>query len=136
MSETQKVIKYFAIAFAIFLSVNIIGGIITAVFFGLSIFGITLGIKEAKIENNLVTTNKEEMAIIQNYEDIENMKIEIGFSKLTIKEGTELKVEAINNGKTLETKKVGNTLNIKDNKIWNLWNQEEESEIIDRKSVV
>ena len=104
MSEAQKVIKYFAIAFAIFLSVNIIGGIITAIFFCFSIFGITLGMQDVKNQNNTIASSKE-IAVIQNYEDIENIKIEIGYSKLTIKEGTELKVEAINNGKTLETKK-------------------------------
>lgn len=129
MSEAQKVIKYFAIAFAIFLSVNIIGGIITAIFFGFRIFGVTLGMQDIKNQNNAIASSKE-IAVIQNGEDIENVRIEIGYSKLTIKEGTELKVEAINNGKTLETKKVGNTLNIKDDKIWNLWNQEDESEII------
>lgn len=130
MSEAQKVIKYLAIAFAIFLSVNIIGGIITATFFGLSIFGVTLGLQDAKIENNAASTSHEEMAIIQNYEDIENLKIEIGFSKLTIKEGTELKVEGINNNKTLETKKSGNTLTIKDSKVWTWFNQNEQTEII------
>lgn len=130
MSEAQKIIKYLAIAFAIFLSVNIIGGIITAIFFGLSIFGITLGLQDAKIENNTVSTSKEEIAIIQKYEDIENMKIEIGYSKLTIKEGTELKVEGINSSKTLETKKSGKTLVIKDNKVWTWFNEHEQAEII------
>lgn len=130
MSEAQKVIKYLAIAFAIFLSVNIIGGIITAIFFGLSIFGVTLGLQDAKIENNVVSKSKEELAIIQNYEDIDNLKIEIGYSKLTIKEGTELKIEAVNSNKTLETRKSGKTLTIKDNKVWTWFNQSEQTEII------
>lgn len=126
MSEGQKIIKYFAIAFAIFLSVNIIGGIITAIFFGLSIFGITLGIQE--VEDKVIVT-KQEIDFSQSYEEIENIKIEIGYSKLTIEEGTELKVEASKENSTLEVKKVGNTLRIKDNKVWTMFNQYEESEI-------
>lgn len=129
MSEAQRVIKYLAIAFAIFLSVNIIGGIITAIFFGLSIFGITLGLQDTKIQNNKVVAS-EEIAIIQDYQDIENLKIEIGYSKLTMKEGNELKVEATNSSKTLETRKSNKTLTIKDNKIWDIFNQNEQTEII------
>lgn len=128
MSEVQKMIKYFAIAFAIFLSVNIIGGIITAIFFGLSIFGITLGIQDATMPKETSVTSQE-ITSIQNYEDIENLKIEVGYSKLTIKEASELKVEATN-GKTLEVRKSGDTLSIKDNKVWNLFNEQEQNEII------
>lgn len=128
MSEVQKMIKYFAIAFAIFLSVNIIGGIIAAIFFGLSIFGITLGIQDATMPKETSLTSQE-ITSIQNYEDIENLKIEVGYSKLTIKEASELRVEATN-GTTLEVKKSGDTLSIKDNKVWNLWNEQEQNEII------
>lgn len=126
MSDGQKVIKYLAIAFAIFLSVNIIGGIISAIFFGLNIFGITLGIQE--VEDKVITT-KQQIDFSQNDEEIENMKIEIGYSKLTIETGTELKVEASNENSALEVKKLGDTLSIKDNKIWTMFNQYEESEI-------
>lgn len=129
MSEIQKIIKYFAIAFAIFLSINIIGGIITAIFFGLSIFGVTLGLKDATMQKDTIQKS-EELVLIQNEEEIENMKIEIGYSKLTIKEGTELKIETINHDKTLEVKQTGSTLTIKDNRIWNVFEIEEQAEII------
>lgn len=130
MSEAQKIIKYIAIAFAIFLSVNIIGAIIGSIFLGLSVFGISLGIKDVTENKSNVAINKEELTI-QNVENIENMRIEIGYSKLTIKSGTELKVECKRNN-NIETKKEGNTLTIKDNKVWELWKiaDEEESEVI------
>lgn len=128
MSEAQKVIKYVAIAFAIFLSVNIIGAIIGAIFLGLSVFGISLGIKDVAQNKNTTTINQE-IATIQNVEEIENMRIEIGYSKLTIKSGAKLEIESINNNE-IEAKTTGNTLTIKDSKIWNLWNEEVESEII------
>lgn len=129
MSEVQKIIKYLAIAFAIFLSINIIGGIITAIFFGLSIFGATLGLQDATMPKESLTTSQE-IASIQNYEEIENIKIEVGYSKLTIKEGIELKVEAITNAKILEVRKSGDTLVIKDNKVWNLLNEQEQNEVM------
>jgi len=74
MSEIQKVIKYLAIAFAIFLSVNIIGGMITALFFGLSIFGFVTEKQEQK-GSQPISSQKIEM--IQNSEEIENLKAEL-----------------------------------------------------------
>lgn len=127
MSEGQKVIKYLAIAFAIFLSVNIIGGIITAIFFGLSIFDINF-----KIQNNQSSTivTNEEMIISQNYDNIEKLKIEIGYSRLEIKQGTELKVEANAKNETITTKKAGDTLTIKEDNNWNIFNDDIDSHII------
>lgn len=127
MSDGQKIIKYLAIAFAIFLSINIIGGIITAIFFGLSIFDINF-----KIQNNKNTSiiANEEMVISQNYDNIENLKIEIGYSKLEIKQGTELKVEANTNNERIEAKRTGNTLSIKEDSAWNIFNDNIDSHII------
>lgn len=127
MSEGQKVIKYLAIAFAIFLSVNIIGGIITAVFFALNIFDINFKVQNN--QNNTIITG-EEMVISQNYEDIENLKIEIGYSKLEIKQGTELKLEANTKNEAITTKKVGDTLTIKEDTTWNIFNHDIDSHII------
>ena len=127
MSDGQKVIKYLAIAFAIFLSVNIIGGIITAVFFGLSIFDINFKIQNS--QNNAIISN-EEIVISEKYDNIENLKIEIGYSKLEIKEGTELKVEATTNKNRLTTKKTGDTLSIKEESTWNMFNNDMDSNII------
>lgn len=128
MSEIQKVIKYLAIALAIFLSINIIGGIITAIFIGLNIFDVTLGLRNTTMSKDKIEKNQEVVSI-QNEEEIENLKIEIGYSKLTIKEATELKVETTNS-EILEVKKTGETLVIKDNKAWNLFNQQEQNEVI------
>lgn len=127
MSEGQKVIKYLAIAFAIFLSVNIIGGIITAIFFGLSIFDINF--RNQNNQDSTIVTN-EEMVISQKYDNIENLKIEIGYSKLEIKQGTELKVEANTKNKIITTKKVGDTLSIKEDSTWNIFNDNINSHII------
>lgn len=127
MSEIQKVIKYLAIAFAIFLSVNIIGGIVTALFFGLSIFGFVTERQEQKGSQSI---SSQKIEMIQNGEEVENLKIEIGYSKLIIKTGEKLDIEAKNRDNTLEVKKEKDTLIVKDNKAWNLLNQYEESEII------
>lgn len=125
MSDGQRVIKYLAIAFAIFLSVNIIGGIITAVFFGLSIFDVNF-----KIKNNSTITTSEEMVISQNYDDIENLKIEIGYSKLEIKQGEEFKVETNTENEAITMKKQGDILTIKEENAWNIFNDDIDSHII------
>ena len=84
MSEGQKVIKYIAIAFAIFLTVNIIGGIITAF---ACIAGVT-GI--VSISNN--TENMVDFS--ESYTQVEQIQIECKLSNLSIKQGDEFKVEA------------------------------------------
>lgn len=127
MSDGQKVIKYLAIAFAIFLSVNIIGGIITAIFFGISIFDINFKIQNN--QNSTMVTN-EEMVISQNYDNIEKLKVEIGYSKLEIKQGEKLKVEANTNNNKITTKKTGDTLIIKEDSSWNIFKDDIESHII------
>lgn len=118
MSEAQKVIKYIAIAFAIFLSINIIGGIVGATFLGLSILGVV------QEQNKGEVTPMEEMQLQQELEDIKNLKLEIGYSTVIIEKGQEWKVEASNKNKTWEVKKVSDTLKIKDNKVWRLHYQE------------
>lgn len=84
MSEGQKVIKYIAIAFAIFLTVNIIGGIITAF---ACIAGVT-GI--VSISNN--TENMVDFS--ESYTQVEQIQIECKLSNLSIEQGDEFKVEA------------------------------------------
>ena len=125
MSEGQKVIKYLAIAFAIFLSINIIGGIIATLFFGIGIFDINFRIKN----NNSYLTN-EEVVISEKYNDIENLKIDIGYSKLEIKQGTELKVETNIENEKITIKNVGDTLTIKEEDSWNIFNNEIDSHIV------
>ncbi len=84
MSEGQKVIKYIAMAFAIFLIVNIIGGIITAF---ACIAGVT-GIVS-------INSNTENMVdFSESYTQVEQIQIECKLSNLNIKQGTEFKIEA------------------------------------------
>lgn len=125
MNNGQKVIKYVAIAFAIFLSVNIIGGIIGAILFGIKIFDISDEIKN----NNEVIVN-EDIVLSQEYEDIEKLKIEIGYSKLEIKQGDVLKVESNVNKDIIDIKKSSDTLIIKEDRGWNFFDDEIESNII------
>ena len=126
MSDGQKVIKYLAIAFAIFLSVNIIIGIITAIFFGIRLLDINFK------ENNKTTevVSNYEMVMSQKYEDIEKLKIEIGYSKLEIKQGEEFKVESNSKNENINIKKSSNTLTIKEENTWNIFNDDIESHII------
>lgn len=120
MSEAQRIIKYIAIAFAIFLSINIIGGIVGATFVGLSILGF------AQEEKREEMTPMQEMQLKQNLEEVKNLKLEIGYSTVTIEKGKEWKIEASNKDKSWQVKRVSDTLQIEDNKIWTLYRQEYE----------
>ena len=88
MTSAQKVIKYLAIAFAIFLIVSIISTV-TAALFALS--GI-LGLKQ-DIEENM---NSEMAATSLENSDITTLDIEVAFTNLTIKTGDSLKIETNN----------------------------------------
>ena len=115
MTFWQKVIKYLAIALAIFLIVNIIGAI-------LSIIGIIGGIA---FFTNTITDVKEE--IVQespeylkqpeviadniNIEDIVKFEIEVKYSNLEIKKG-DFKVES--NDTNVKSKQKGNELIVKE----------------------
>ncbi len=117
MTSGQKIIKYIAIAIAIFLIINIIGIILT-IFAGLGIF---FNVKEA-ITN---TENFEE--VIDNYpiEEITNLDIEINYSKLEIKNGDAFKIEC--NNEKIYTEKKGNKIEIKEKNNW--FNKKETSNI-------
>lgn len=117
MSSFQKVIKYLAIAFGIFLTVNIIGAIV---------MGITLVsgilIKSSLVEEeNLTSKNNEVIQVIDSYENIKNLDIDISIYNLDIKEGSNFKIEVSKNLDKISYKKEGDTLVIKDkinNDIW------------------
>ena len=85
MKQAQKIIKYVAIAFGLYLAINIIGWIV----FG---FSMLLGIDMAK---NIFTGTGTEL--IQYGEvisqDVEELDIEIAFADFEIKTGEKLKVE-------------------------------------------
>lgn len=86
MTSIQKVIKYLAIAFAIFLTVTIISAILEAIY---SLSGI-LGIKSNE------TTITEDMNETVFNNNIKNLEIDISCTNLTIKQGEQFKVETNN----------------------------------------
>lgn len=89
MTPFQKIIKYGAIAFAIYLSLMIIGGIVIAI---TTVFGITMGIENLQGSRNsqeAITTKWS-----QEYSNITNLEINLDYCELEIIEGTTLKVEA------------------------------------------
>lgn len=111
MTSFQKIIKYGAIAFAIYLSFLIIGMII----FGITaIFGISTGLEmfESSKDNAAVVTKWE-----QEYTNINNLDIELDVCKLVIKKGTTLKVEASQVSDQFNCKAEGNKLKIEDKKL-------------------
>ena len=89
MTSAQKIIKYLAIAFAIFLIVSIISTITVALF---ALSGI-LGLKQ-DIEQNM---NSEMVATDFENNNITTLDIDVAFTNLTIKTGDSLKIETNNN---------------------------------------
>jgi len=84
MKQAQRIIKYVAIAFGLYLAINIIGWII----FGFTmLLGIDIG------RNIFIGGSKELVQYGQTFSNVEELDIEIAFSDLEIKIGDELKVE-------------------------------------------
>ena len=102
MTTVQKIIKYLAMAFAIFLTVSIIGGVI-------SMFGLFGGFfsGEAVIEDTKTYTVSA---------DIHSLKIKINAADFTIKQGERFFVES--NLKHLTVEDKNGVLTIKETKIF------------------
>lgn len=109
MKELQKVIKYVAIAFGLFLSLNIIGAII---FGGIAILGIGTGVEY------IISNNEKIINFSEEFSGVENLEIEVSISKINIKTGEKLKIEGI--GVTSDFKAVmeEETLKLQDKKIY------------------
>lgn len=109
MNEFQKVIKYLAIAFAIFLTVVIIGGISTAIF---SLAGVFNG----------VTASGDTVDINKSFEDVKSISIDHGIGTLKVKVGESDKVEIIannvNENYTIEKNFGGNLIMKSKTKFW------------------
>lgn len=116
MTTFQKIIKYGAIAFAIYLSVVIISVILMVI---TAIFGITAGIENYKNEktNNQIMLNEW----AKEYTDVSNLDVDLAFCKLEIREGVTFKVETKNVSDKFECELKSNKLIIKDSKINNDW---------------
>lgn len=120
MTTAQKVIKYLAIAFAIFLIITIISTILAALFAMSGILGLKKGIEQT-LDTEMITTNFENI-------DISTLDIELAFTNLTIKSGDAIKVES--NNKNISYNQYDNKLKIKEkNKKWFI-NQEEKNLIL------
>lgn len=107
MTSVQKVIKYLAIAFAVFLIISIISGILGALF---ALSGV-LGLKkdnEASIDNMTTTDFKN------NY--IEILDIDVAYTNLVIKTGDSLKIET--NNTNISCKQNNKKLYIEEGRKW------------------
>lgn len=119
MTSFQKVIKYGAIAFGIYLSFMIIGMII----FGITaIFGISTGFNMLENSSNQAMITKWE----QEYSNITSMEIDVSLCKLTIKKGNTLKVDVSNVSDKFKCEAKESILKIEDKKVHNgFWYTEE-----------
>ncbi len=115
MSTAQRIIKYCAIGFAVFLIVSILSGII---------FGV-LGIVTA---GRLIKDNSEISLSCENTEQY-CMTISIAASELEVKKGEMLSVETEN--EKVDVKQEGNTLIVKENgSNWNWFGKNESKKIV------
>ncbi len=116
MTNFQKIIKYGAIAFAIYLCITIIGMIV----FGITIlFGIGTGMEifQNYTEDTAMITKWE-----QEYTNITNLDIDLSVCQLKIKKGNTLKVDVSNVSDEFKCEAKQNKLEIKDTKvIRNFW---------------
>ena len=104
MIKVQKIIKYCAISFALFLTFNIIASIM----FGIISIG---NIFSADNKTSNITENLETLEVNN---EIKNLNIEAKSVSIIIKEGTNLKVET--NNKYIKLKENNNRLSITEEK--------------------
>ena len=103
MTTAQKVIKYLALAFAIFLIVTIISGILGALY-ALS------GVLELQKEDKTI---KDEMSMINlENSEVATLDIDVAFTNLIIKKGDILKAET--NNKDINCRQNNQNLQIKE----------------------
>ena len=84
MKQAQKVIKYVAIAFGLYLAINIIGWIV---------FGFTMLLGIDNIGRLYGESTPETVQYSQVFSEVEDLDIEIAFADFEVKVGEELKVE-------------------------------------------
>lgn len=115
MTTFQKIIKYIALAFSIYLSLMIMGAIV----FGITVVcGIGMGIEVFESSNHTEGITKWE----QEYTNIKDIDIDMGVGKLTIKKGNIIKVEAFDVSDQFVCEAKEGKLEIKDKKVTtNFW---------------
>ena len=118
MKEFQKIIKYAAIAFGLYLAISIIGGIIAiivSIFTGF--FGISYLTDSFNDAINSDDSSIERIDENQEVEEFSKMKLDISASNLTIKlEGNSYKVETYQIPKNTKIESKDGILEIKSNK--------------------
>ena len=109
MTTAQKVIKYIATAFAVFLIITIISAILSGGYALLNAFGLI------HTNNNIVT---EDLKVISNeVKEISTLKLDLSFTNLEIKTGDNFKVET-NNSKITFTNNNGSVKIKEENHNW------------------
>ena len=101
MNTSKKIIKYLAMAFALFLAITIVAGILQGMYAVYESF---------RPSNSQVTKSK----ISEINTTINDINIDLFYSSLTIKRGNKLTIETNNN--KITTSEEGNKLNIKEEK--------------------
>ena len=107
MTTAQKIIKYLAIAFAIFLIFTIISAVLSVV------YGLITGL--GLIRGNNADEEAKDLSIVewnQCDEAIRNLNIDINYSNFTIKESDTFKIES--NIDNIDCRQNGNKLEIKE----------------------
>ncbi len=94
MTTAQKVIKYLATAFAVFLIITIISAILSGVYALLSALGLIHTNKDIVTENLKVISKK--------VKEVTTLKIDLAYTNLDIKTGDDFKVETNNSKITFE----------------------------------
>ena len=94
MTTAQKVIKYLATAFAVFLIITIISAILSGVYALLSALGLIHTNKDVVTENLKV--------ISKEVKEVTTLKIDLAYTNLDIKTGDDFKVETNNSKITFE----------------------------------
>ena len=109
MTTAQKVIKYIATAFAVFLIITIISAILSGGYALLSAFGLI------RTNKNMVT---EDLKVISNeIKEISTLQINLAFTNLDVKTGDNFKVET-NNSKITFTNDNGSVKIKEESRNW------------------
>lgn len=107
MSSFQRTIKYCAIAFAAFLAITIITGIVSAV----------VSIGSAVSGEHAWNSDRKTIDFSENFTGVEGLDIDVSSGELTIKSGDTFRVEAENVPDSFEAKVSGNgTLTVNEDK--------------------
>ena len=115
MTSFQKVIKYIALAFGIFLAIQIISWILIGI-------GILFGITTV---NEKVTNTQELIQYDEGISNVKNIKISTDIAKLMIKTSESFKIEASNLTEKFNIDNYNQTLIIDDNGISDEWIREQ-----------